>query len=276
MRKSNIIDTVENGLCTACGICAGSCPKNCIKMEIKDGITTPVILEQDCIDCGICMEVCPGKSFDYKKRLSGCDDFWMGNFHNLLSAQIKDKQMLQQSTSGGVVTGLVKQLLEHDEYSCAFLVNTYVHNKVTTSERITKNDSFLNTPKSRYVTVSHEKAIRYILKNKEKKVILVGTGCFIHGVLNIIEKFHLDRNNYFLIGLFCDKTMTNNVYSYFEQHPASDKQLASINFRSKQAGNWPGGVRIFLEDGSYKDMSRIETNEYKGILSTRKLFILFR
>lgn len=154
-------------------------------------------------------------------------------------------------------------LLDNGEYSCAFLVNTYKHDTVTKSEKFTKEDSLSNTTKSRYVTVSHEKAVSYILKNSKEKVILVGTSCFVHGLCNVIDKFNLNRDNYFIIGLFCDKTMSNNVYSYFNQHPISKNQLKYIHFRDKNVGGWPGGVRIFLKNGLYKDISRTERMKIK-------------
>lgn len=263
MKINTISDVVKNGICTACGICAGACPKKCINIKIEDGIATPKLDETLCINCGICKDVCANNFFNYEKRLSNDTDFWMGPYKKLIKARLKNKTLLKEVTSGGVVTSLIKELISNGEYDCAFLVNTYKYDNVVKSEKITKKDSLDNTTKSRYITVSHEKAVAYILENKNKKVILVGTSCFVHGLLNIIEKFNLKRDNYFIIGLFCDKTMNNNVYSYFEQHPASENQLDYLHFRNKEVGNWPGGVRIFLKNGLYKDMPRTERMKVK-------------
>lgn len=263
MGKNTVDSIIKDGLCTVCGICAGSCPEGCIYTDMENGITVIKLNKKMCINCGICKKVCPNNYFDYKIRLSNNTDFWIGPYTKLLKVQLKDKILLQQSSSGGVVTGLIRELLNNGEYSCTFLVNTYKHDIVTKSEKFIKGDSLLNTTKSRYVTVSHEKAIAYILKNREEKVILVGTSCFVHGLYNIIEKFNLNRDNYFIIGLFCDKTMNNNVYSYFKQHPVSQNQLDYIHFRNKDVGGWPGGIRIFLKDGSHKDISRTERIKVK-------------
>ncbi|MBQ3451578.1 MAG: Coenzyme F420 hydrogenase/dehydrogenase, beta subunit C-terminal domain, partial [Selenomonadaceae bacterium] len=59
-----------------------------------------------------------------------------------------------------------------------------------------------------------------MLENRDKKLILVGTSCFIQGILNVIAHFKLNRRNYFLAGLFCDKTMNYNVWNYFKNFGA--------------------------------------------------------
>lgn len=257
MKGKNITHIIDDGLCTGCGICAGVCPRNCIQMKCQGGITVPVLTETECTACGMCMEVCPAM-FEYCDWLPDKTDFWMGPLESLIKAQTLDSNLLEQAGSGGVVTTLVQAMLDSKEWDCSFLVNTYSHKNVTESEKITKDDSFTNTPKSRYVTVSHERAIRYILENPNEKVILVATPCVVHGLLQVIEKYKLNREHYFIIGLFCDKTMTNNVYTYFEQHPASENQLAAIHFRDKNVGGWPGGIRLILQDGSHRDLPNTE------------------
>lgn len=263
MKKNTIEDTIKNNLCTVCGTCVGSCPKKCIYTDIENGISIIKLNKEICINCGICIKVCPNSKFDYKNRLLDGTDFWLGSYKKILKVQLKDKMLLRQSASGGVVTGLIRELLDNDEYSCAFLVNTYKHDMVTKSEKLTKGTLLLNTTKSRYIAISHEKAVAYILNNREEKVILVGTGCFVHGLCKVIEQFNLNRDNYFIIGLFCDKTMNNNIYSYFNQHPISQNQLDYMHFRNKDVGGWPGGIRLFLKNGLYKDISRTERMKVK-------------
>lgn len=58
----NINHTVQNNLCTGCGICEDICPKHCIKIVLKDGELRPLLDESLCLGykCGRCLKVCPG------------------------------------------------------------------------------------------------------------------------------------------------------------------------------------------------------------------------
>ena len=214
-----ISTVVKNNLCVSCGLCAGVCPKKCITSSFNSVSYLPTIDENSCINCGLCYKVCPGKSSDYTNTPS--------------------KNILAQSASGGVITTLIKNLLRDKIYDVAFLVDTYNHDKEIFTNLYTAESDFTNTPKSRYLTVNHSRAISYMIKNPGKKIIFVGTSCFIQGILNVIEQYELNRENYFLAGLFCDKTMNYNVWNYFKSFGA-DK----LNFKTKECNGWSGEVGI--------------------------------
>ncbi len=46
--------------CCGCGACSQKCPKGCITMlEDKEGFLYPVVREDICVHCGLCLSVCP-------------------------------------------------------------------------------------------------------------------------------------------------------------------------------------------------------------------------
>ena len=229
-----ISSVVENNLCVSCGICAGVCPKNCISSTFAAGSYLPKIDENSCVNCGLCHKVCPGKSSTYTEP-----NIFFGRAIKCLVAQTLDEKILEQSASGGIVTTLVKNLLADKIYDAAFLVDTYNHDAETFSQKYSSNSNFVDTPKSRYVTVNHSRAVRYMLENRDAKLILVGTSCFVQGILNVIAQFKLNRENYLLLGLFCDKTMTYHVWNYFK-HFGAEK----LYFRTKESNGWPGEVGL--------------------------------
>jgi coenzyme F420 hydrogenase subunit beta len=259
-----ILDIYNAGLCTACGICAGVCPQYCIKMILKDGQPTPYISSEKCTRCGICRKVCPQSGFDYKKYNGSSSNFWIGDYKKILKAQSRNASLLKMATSGGIVTQLVKNLLEDKIYDSVFTVGTYNHREVSQAEDFNDIEFLKRTPKSRYVMVSHEKTVRYMKENKNARLIIVATPCVLHGLINAIELFRLRRDNYLFIGLFCDKTMTNKIFYYFENvfGDASSK-LDKIHFRTKEVGGWPGGVRLFWENGQITDLSNKERTKVK-------------
>ena len=243
---------VKDGLCTSCGICAGVCPKNCIKSEYHGGSYLPMIDESECVNCGLCHDVCPGKGADYVKIYETIselipDEIMVGNFKKCLVAQAKDEDVLHKSTSGAVVTTLVSNLLHDGVYDSAFLLDTYDYSKQIFTQRYTKDMNLENTPKSRYLTVNHSQAVKYILKNKNERIILVGTPCFLQGFLQIVNHFNLNRNNYLLLGIFCDKNFNYNMWNYFKSvfeinHNGTTNKLKHLYFRDKDKGSWPGNV----------------------------------
>lgn len=55
------IDALNNKYsCSGCTACAQSCPKQCITMSSDyEGFKYPIVDETRCIQCGICIKVCP-------------------------------------------------------------------------------------------------------------------------------------------------------------------------------------------------------------------------
>ncbi len=258
--------TINNGLCISCGICKAVCPKNCISYGRIKGLYVPKIKDKECVDCGRCYQVCPGKGFDYSKYDSlETKDFWMGEYKSIYIASTKNKSRLQNAVSGGVVTELVYNLLEEGDYQVAFLISNHQYKDgIVEADSIYKGDDLKTTQKSRYLPVSQEKTVNYMLSHRDDKMILVGTSCFVQGILKVIETYKLSRQNYFIIGLFCDKTMNLNVVDYFSKHSALDsEELDSLYFRSKEVGGWPGGVRLETKAGKQIDLPNTERMKIK-------------
>lgn len=156
-------------------------------------------------------------------------------------------------------------------YDCAFLVLGYAYDTPIETQRFTATDSLEGTTRSRYLTVCHEHAVRYMLQHPDKKIIMTGTGCAIQGLLNTIEMHHLHRENYLLIGLFCEKTMNYNVIRYFAEHDCGNgRKIKEFYFKHKEAGGWPGNVRIVYEDGPVCDLPNTERIKVKDYFSCER------
>lgn len=235
------IACLDKSLCTSCGVCAGVCPKQCIETKFINGQYIPEIKHDECTECGLCAQVC-----------SFCNDNKSQKQHMVLkkpicyNAWMKDNAVRMEGTSGGITNGLIRSLIKKDAYSCAFCVDSFAYDKEVFSTFC--NEDFSNISKSRYVPVSHKKAVEYILKNKNDKVILVATPCAVHNILNVIEKLKLNRENYLIIGLFCDKTERNSIFTYFQS--LTKKTVSSLHFRNKEKNGWPGAMKFFYSDGS--------------------------
>lgn len=242
------IKTVRTGLCCSCGICAGACPKDCITLaKSASGQMLPVIDEDACIRCGICTKVCPGASFELKEM----SEKWCGAWNNdLQKGEIRaaytgfaaDPAVRAEAVSGGGVSALVRHLLAGGQYDRAFLVSDRTYGDAVLSRPFGPDDDLSCTPRSRYVTVSHEQTVRYLKEHREEKVIVVAVPCAVYGLLQAVSQFKLAREKLLFLGLVCDKTMTNRVNDYFEIRTGG--VFDALDFRTKKETGWPGNVGV--------------------------------
>lgn len=251
MNKNNVIITKKAGLCCSCGICKNVCPKKCINYIREKGMYVPVIDNDSCIQCGICTEVCPGihETYEHNEPKQAVIGEVLGSYN----AWSKDPDIRHVSASGGCISTIVSELLNKRVYDVAFMVNTYSYDKQLTTIPIIDVMDIKNStlPKSRYLPVSHEKAVSYMLENREKRVILIGTSCALRGLRKVVSRFQLDMDHYLFMGLFCDKVFNYNVYDYMIDHYSEDKQVSSLHFKNKESGGWPGNMKLFFSDDTY-------------------------
>lgn len=262
--KMTVYENSKNGLCCSCGICKSVCKTGAIRYQKKDGMFIPTIDEYKCINCGICADICPGYHQYYSSHgISKTPlEAIKGEVVTCYNAWSRNAQIRHVGASGGIVTTLVKELLNHKVYDCAFCVDNYTYDNLLSTEYYTSETfsqqykSGWKTSKSRYLPVSHEKTIDYILSNRDARVIIIAVPCALQGILSVIEKYHLVRNNYLLIGLFCERNFQYNFVNYLETLN-KNKKLVGFHFKNKESGGWPGNLKLFFEDGSieYKDKS---------------------
>ena len=253
MDLKTVKNTTQAGLCCSCGICKGICPKGCISWERKDGIYIPHIDEQQCVNCGLCAAVCPGLGHRYGPKETARETV-TGPVLDCFNAWSKNPQLRHVSASGGVTSTMIRELLVTGAYDGAFCLDTYdyraqLKTRLFTAQEVAQCWDQSNAPKSRYLPVSHEEAVAYLKNHRDKRVILVATSCAIRGLLAAIQKLNLKRENYLLIGLFCDKVFNYNVLPYFKDTYASGISLNALHFKNKESGGWPGDMKFFPECG---------------------------
>lgn len=263
MSKLTVKITVDNGLCTSCGVCKGICPKRSIEYEKEGGMFLPKIDNSTCIGCGLCYKVCPAHGYSYSDEPTEPKMACRGEFLDVYNARCRDENLLKVSASGGVVTTVIRELLCEGLYSCAFLVDGYRCDGQYKSEKKTVSDLLqpaenISTVKSRYLPVSHENAVSYITEKPNERVILVGTSCALRALSNVISCRGLCRDNYLFIGLFCDKVFNYNVFDYFSSRFGEGKKLSALHFKNKESGGWPGNMKLFFENGDTSFVNKSE------------------
>ena len=259
--------TVQTGLCTSCGLCSGVCPQSCIHTVRKGGMYLPEIDHDRCVSCGICVSICPGIKIDYPEGAPPSKAIY-GDILHCYTAWSSDPELRFVSASGGVVTTLVDELLKKQAYDAAFCVDSYEYGDQLSTVYINAEDmkkpwSDSRLPKSRYLPVSHTDAVRHVLNHREERVIIIGSPCSVMGWRRIIDKYHLEKEQYLIIGLFCDSVFNYNANNYYQDRFADGKKIAAIHFKNKESGGWPGDMKLFFTDGSEKYLSKQERAKIK-------------
>ena len=262
----NIQVTVENNLCVSCSICKSICPTKCITFEFTHGLYTPVIDSKKCTQCGLCLSVCPGITADYVGLYGECsypDDIYFGNYILCANAFAENEELRNGGVSGGVVTAIIRYCLGSGLYQKIFAVidNSYKGQVKSVEINI---DELTQSQKSRYVPVSVEAVAEYIVHNRDEKIVIVGTSCCIQGLLKMINRFRLERDNYLFLGLFCDKNMNYNVIQYFKDNFAR-VGIKEFYFRYKRKSGWPGDVHIVKQDLKEIDIRKQERMRVKTV-----------
>ena len=257
-----IAQVVQEHLCIGCGICKAVCPAQCIVVKREGGFYLPQIDGEKCLRCGLCLAHCPGRGCDYKEtyaltQASVPSNLYEGNVLDSFTAVTRDEEILRTSASGGVVTTLVRHLLESGEYDCAFLVETQTYEDAAHSVRKRAGDNLLDTAKSRYLPVAQTEAVAYLLGHKTERIIFVGVPCFVQSLVRLIAKRNLDRNQYLIIGLFCEATMNYNVVEYLAECANLPLDaVAKLHFKNKELNGWPGNVCLFDKEGKRHDLPK--------------------
>ena len=257
MSDKNVSLAVESKLCCSCGVCRGVCPAHCIGWTMKNGMYYPNIDKDRCLDCGLCASVCPGLNRTYGDGAIDPHTAAVGTYFASYNSWSKDSVLRHMSASGGTVSTITKALLSMNEYDYAFCLDTYSYReqlKTSPKDVNSFSESWENstTIKSRYLPVSHENAIEFMCKNRKTRLILIGTSCALTGICNTINALGLERDNFLLIGLFCDQVFNYNIVEYYENELFAGKRIESFHFKNKESGGWPGNMKFMLSDGTYQ------------------------
>ncbi len=88
--------------CCGCSACISICPLSCISMTVdEEGFLYPRVNLNICIDCKLCEKVCLVLNpLEERKEIA------------VYAVKNKDKEIIKQSSSGGVFTLLANRVIE--------------------------------------------------------------------------------------------------------------------------------------------------------------------
>lgn len=245
-----MIKLIDKKDCCGCAACAQSCPKKSIKMvEDNEGFLYPKVDTQTCIECGLCESICP----IINRKPEG---FFRQTAYVV---QNKDKEVLRQSTSGGVFSAIAKWIIEQGGivFGAAYNENLVVQHQFV--EDIPSLAKFRN---SKYVQScignSFEQAKDFLKSGR--LVLFSGTSCQLEGLLSYLRKPY---ENLWTIDVVCHACPSPLMFrKYLEwQKIKNYGEIENVVFRDKHYGYKYSTMSVFKK-GKKNYHEGIDTDPY--------------
>ena len=256
---NNINETVENRMCSGCGICAAICPKNAISLQFNViGNLYPTI-DDNCVNCGLCQKVCPGSAqiSDYPIEAK---NLFVGNIEHAYIGRSLNTDIYKNSQSGGIVTALLNYLFDAKRIDAAIVAKSCYGYPYPKTEAIIITDAkqLLETQKSIYTPVPMMEKLKEV--KQYKSVAIVGLPCQFEAL-----KLAQDRGKYkniqYKIGLICDRILSRSIYLSLmpdewkqcdeysvafkdKSYPLTEKEYVAF-FRDKNCKNYKTACMVY-------------------------------
>lgn len=244
--------------CTGCFACGLVCPSGAISMNLeKDGFYRPSINDDLCNLCGVCCDVCyKFSTFDMNNPFKGSEVIAVTN--NFVDD-------MNSVTTVGVATRLAEYFYEKGYCVCGV---KYDYTKNTARHDIAASlGDVLEFRGSKYIPSDTKVAFEKLVK-EEKRSIVFGLPCQIHGLRKVVEKKKL-TDKFILVDLFCAGMLSQKVWDkhleYLNRRFLISK-IKQINFKDKTQGWSKSSLKLTGENGNEYRQNRYNDLFYGFLL----------
>ena len=220
---------IDKSQCTGCGACANICKKSAITMINDDeGFLVPHIDQNLCIECSACLRVCPCIN-DIKKT----------EIQSVFAVQLKNENLLMNSTSGGAFTAIAMDILNKNGvvYGCVW---DEKYNAVFQRTETIKGLEPMRGSKyvSSYAGDVFPEIKKYLTEGRS--VLFAGLACQNAGLKSYLQE---EYENLYSVDFLCGGTPSPLAFREYLKTICDDnyKEL-NLKFRDKTQKGW--GVHI--------------------------------
>lgn len=208
--------------CTGCMACAASCGSNAIETVVNDiGFRHPRIIQDKCIDCGLCQRICPTVN----------PPLLAPPLETFAVAAI-DRMVLSNSASGGAAGLLTAWIINRGGvvYGCDGTDIGHVSHR--RAETLTDAACFAGSKYLQSDISSIYPAVKADLLNG-RDVLVIGVSCQIAGLKKYLRK---DWDNLYTIDIICHGAASQKMVDDNAEYYCSELgvgALQNVNFRKK-------------------------------------------
>lgn len=222
----------KNQECCGCTACSTICPKQSITMlKDKEGFLYPIIDNNKCIECKLCIKVCAFTEKYIEKYNYG------DNLDNPIAYAVKHKEESDRATSrsGGMFVALSDFIIKNNGviYGATFDEQFNVlHKRATTKDERDKLKG------SKYVQSDMGNTFSQVKQDllNDKYVLFVGTPCQTSGLKSYLKRFN--NSKLFICDIIChgvpSPLIWENNLKFIERR--YKRKIVSVNFRDKSYG----------------------------------------
>jgi len=230
MAEHKDISIVNREQCTGCGACKAVCPKQAIVLEPDiEGFPTPQINDECCIHCGLCEKTCPALHPPVRKPIMAA-----------YAAQLKDKEALKDSTSGGLFTAFSREIFHRGGavFGCVWDAD---YNAVIV--QADNEDEIVPMRGSKYVWSDASDAYPLVKAVLEagRPVLFTGLPCQAAGLRNYLKK---DYNDLYILDFFCGGCPSPMALKAYIHTITKDYPISRIDLKFRDKERDGVGVHI--------------------------------
>jgi len=246
---------IDSGICSHCGSCLAFCDRLVMGEGgpvLKEGKSCE--LEKGAIRCSLCYDACPNISFsipDLEKKVFGDvkSDPELGYYKKVVKAKSTSKDILNRAQDGGAVTSLLTFALDKKYIDGAIVVGR-TQNWATSPILAKTKEDLLKCAGSKYSRNELMPKFGEALRDKNRKLALVGLGCHITGARKLgVKKLDIARVDLTLIGLFCYESFPHDCLKEELESKLGISMSDVVKIRIEK-----GKVSVWMKDGTMREM----------------------
>lgn len=220
--------------CCGCSACTMICSKNAIVMtEDDEGFKVPHVDENKCIDCGLCLKVCPALKCGRKDEN---DNIRAYAFKNL------NDSFRNNSASGGLFPAFAQYFIQKlNGYVCGCILDENLNVVHVLSDKMSDVEMMQD---SKYVQSDMNNCYFKIAEKLKEHfyVLFTGTSCQVQGLLSFLKIKHISTETLLTIDFFCHGVPSPKIWKdYVSLYEAKlGQHVEGYKFRNKTYG-WGKG-----------------------------------
>jgi len=228
--------------CVGCGACIALCPQNAIELAVTKEDVIPKVNDDKCVKCRLCTSICPAidnvfasNQYVLKNVIRGFD------IKVVYFGWSRDRSIRFWSASGGIVTTLLRYLLEKKVVDYVLVTK---HRSLSAYPVITNNvrDVVESSGSIYFKTFTLIRLKKLLsLTRRGYRVAIVGLPCMLRVVKKVLPPEL--REHIILIGLMCYhiNAFWYLKYIFSKFSPSTTARPISV---SPRRGGWPGKIML--------------------------------